>query len=504
MRTLRTRLNIGHRLQGVPRRRVWLSAAANLAACLVAPTVAQATWPGANGAIAFVRGHDIYLINVDGTGFRQLTRGPDFDRDPAWSPDGTELLFSRRPGGDAPTTSRLMRMRPFAPGTPVETVPTFTDEDTYAPTYSRDAQQIVYARTGQNPMFTDLWIARRDGTDARRITRSGFDSELSPAGPVQLVFSTGSDNGDVELVNLDGTGRRRFPGANAAPGMSLEHSPNWSPDGRAVVLGRWVYDESTPEGDVDTDLIVANVSGRTRTLRVDESAETFWTGVWSPDSRQIAYTEAGTIWVVPQSGGPGTRVSRMGAGAEDLAWQPIVSTTPPPPPAPGGDPGTDPGSPPSPPPDPNSPTGPGRPVVTVPGLVPTPSLRPAPVPPGPVVPVAMPASVAVPPAPTLRLERRAARRVGGCRIELRVKVRSVAGATAPSRLQVLAPTLRAARSRVVRTVRVGASGATVRVVLPASVAPPRRVVRLQLVVRLATVDAVAARAVVRVPPCIRR
>jgi len=451
-----------------------------------------------------VRNHDIYIINADGTGFRQLTQGPDFDRDPAWSPDGSELMFSRRPpSDDAPTTSRLMRMRPFAPGAPVETVPTYTDEDVYAPTYSRDAQRIVYARTGENPMFTDLWVANRDGTGARRVTAYGFDSEWSPAGPVQLAFSTGSDNGDVELVNLDGSARRRFPGANVAPGPSLEHSPSWSPDGRAVVLGRWVYDESTPEGDVDTDLIVANVSGRTRTLRSDESAETFWTGVWSPDSRQIAYTESGAVWVMPQSGGPGTRVSRLGAGAEDLAWQPVVPATPPPPPppGPGTDPGPDPGTSPPPPPDPGSPTGPGRPVVTVPGLTPAPTLAPPVTPPAPILPVATPAAVVTPSAPALRLGTRRARRIAGCRIELRVQLRRPAGAAPRGRLQVVAPARGTGRPRVVRVVAVRATAAPARVVLPASAAPGRRAVRLRLLLRSAETNAVVARATLTVPGC---
>jgi TolB protein len=54
--------------------------------------------PTRRGTIAFVRGEathgtDIWLINADGTGARQLTHGPDIEMRPAWSPDGTELAF---------------------------------------------------------------------------------------------------------------------------------------------------------------------------------------------------------------------------------------------------------------------------------------------------------------------------------------------------------------------------------------------------------------------------
>jgi len=45
--------------------------------------------------VAFERGApaQIYVINVDGTGLRQLTSGPQSNTDPAWSADGTEITF---------------------------------------------------------------------------------------------------------------------------------------------------------------------------------------------------------------------------------------------------------------------------------------------------------------------------------------------------------------------------------------------------------------------------
>ena len=38
--------------------------------------------------------HDLFVINADGTGRRQLTSGPANDRVPSWSPDGTTVAFS--------------------------------------------------------------------------------------------------------------------------------------------------------------------------------------------------------------------------------------------------------------------------------------------------------------------------------------------------------------------------------------------------------------------------
>jgi RNA polymerase sigma factor (sigma-70 family) len=40
------------------------------------------------------KGTDIYVINADGTNLRRLTQpGPSFYQDPAWSPDGTKIVF---------------------------------------------------------------------------------------------------------------------------------------------------------------------------------------------------------------------------------------------------------------------------------------------------------------------------------------------------------------------------------------------------------------------------
>jgi hypothetical protein len=54
--------------------------------------------------IAFARAvpveFDIYVMNADGTGVRQLTEDPARDTGPAWSPDGTKIGFAGEREGD--------------------------------------------------------------------------------------------------------------------------------------------------------------------------------------------------------------------------------------------------------------------------------------------------------------------------------------------------------------------------------------------------------------------
>jgi TolB protein len=58
----------------------------------------QATWSPDGGQIAFVEEGHIAVMNADGTDVRPLTEGGPMDFRPAWSADGSRLVFTRDPG----------------------------------------------------------------------------------------------------------------------------------------------------------------------------------------------------------------------------------------------------------------------------------------------------------------------------------------------------------------------------------------------------------------------
>ena len=59
------------------------------------PRFSTYRWSAAAGAVPSA---EIYIMNADGTGQAQLTNDGLEKRGPAWSPDGTRILFARRSG----------------------------------------------------------------------------------------------------------------------------------------------------------------------------------------------------------------------------------------------------------------------------------------------------------------------------------------------------------------------------------------------------------------------
>jgi Tol biopolymer transport system component len=56
----------------------------------------EVAWSPASDTIAFTHERDVFVVQANGTGLTNLTpgHGDAYDRSPAWSPDGTELVFA--------------------------------------------------------------------------------------------------------------------------------------------------------------------------------------------------------------------------------------------------------------------------------------------------------------------------------------------------------------------------------------------------------------------------
>ena len=153
---------------------------------------------------------DLCIANADGTGVGVVVASPFHELDPAWSPDGTQIAFSRISDEQGPQVFLAAAdgsgERSLAPGiTPSwspdgETIAVaggalyrvdvesgratpLTEGFDLEPSWSPDGRWIVFRR-GELP-DASLYLVRADGTDERRLTPPGEPAVLpswSPTG----------------------------------------------------------------------------------------------------------------------------------------------------------------------------------------------------------------------------------------------------------------------------------------------------------------------------------
>jgi TolB protein len=214
------------------------------------------TWSPDGQQFAFIRWAEprgVWVANADGSGARRVFDWSE-PRWTSWSPDGTQILFSRPDGGRTTSVERCWRRWCFTiPANPHWRLGVVrpSDGSFYEPPASNYSRAPDWSPAGGRLVYADemgLRVQSADGAVSYLITDDGQDTSplWSPDGTRIAFVRRQHDHWELYVVDADGRNLRRLTDTPRKPNGEVAHSvsPAWSPDGATLAFltdrtGRW-------------------------------------------------------------------------------------------------------------------------------------------------------------------------------------------------------------------------------------------------------------------------
>lgn len=212
------------------------------------------TWSADGTKIAFTRilssgDWEIFVMNADGTGLKNLTNTPsNQERDPAFSPNGTKIAYTRG-GCENPNAGGTCVYVMNSNGTqqtnltPEDRIPQCLNQPGYNhrtvsqhASWSPDGTKIAFRGTAVCPHTSglDIWVMNADGSGKKNLINDNQTSDDKPAfspNSTKIAFASNrSGNWEIYSMNADGSGS-----ANLTTNTARDDAPDWQPNSPPTV-----------------------------------------------------------------------------------------------------------------------------------------------------------------------------------------------------------------------------------------------------------------------------
>ncbi len=244
---------------------------------------------------------------------KQITFGNEGVQDPEWTADGREIVYS----AGSMVSRGLWRISAFGHGAgraEPQRLPSMGNE-VFGPAVSRRGNRLAYVHYFEH---VSIWRMTAPGPEGKRLrplnqptslvssTRDDSGPQFSPDGKKLAFESTRSGSDEIWVCDADGSNAVQMT-SFGGPDVT---TPRWSPDG-----GRIAFD-SNAAGEFDIYVVGASGGkpGRMTTNPANDGNPS-----WSRDGLWIYFDSARTgeqqVWKMPANGGEAAQVTKDGGFA---------------------------------------------------------------------------------------------------------------------------------------------------------------------------------------------
>ena len=307
----------------------------------LAASVAEASFPGRNGLIAFATGgppfgtapglgaRTIWLADPRSGRSRQLTHVPGrcgrdgftwHDFEPSFSASGDLVFYGHWDRCDPRTPDGIYAIRSDGNGRRLVWRATSEVEFPGYPALSPAGRLLAFSASGGPTFITSFRRPDRERELSLSIARYDLPDEPAWSSSGRLVLTLGLYRGHIGTATAGGKDLRLVTRS------IRDATPDWSPTEDRIVFQRAKDVGPT----VKADILTARARGKRqrRPMRLTATRDAYFP-VWSPDSRYIAYVRApgipsttGSLWTMRAADGRGQQRVVGDVVANRISWQP--------------------------------------------------------------------------------------------------------------------------------------------------------------------------------------